>query len=356
MPSARLELDIPDAGNPLPHQMLWICLLAPLGTTFLIKPDLLSLPNQEIAREMAAMMVPFIAIPVAMFLTYQWILPPVLRRLKTPAARWTLHVGMATIFAPAVSRVVLPVHNLVCGENVPPSQFAMISIVFSLACTLPAIAIKQLGTRARNVERIAHAERQAMLEAQLQALQARTNPHFFFNSINTVATLIPEDPKLAERTLERLADLFRYALDSSKVKAVTLRREVEVVRDYLAIAQARFGTKLVVSVELDEGAADVLVPPLLLQPLVENAIVHGTMQRAGGRVQASVRREGDRVCIDVSDDGPGPGASGHEGTQTSVNELKQRLRLLYGEGGTFELLAGPAGGCVARLGIPVAIR
>src|SRR5687768_8266669 len=114
MPSARLELDIQDAGNPIPHQMLWICLLAPLGTTFLIKPGLLSLPADQIARAMVGMLVPFIIIPLTMFLTYQWVLPPVLARLRTPAARWTLHVGMATVFAAAVSLLVLPLHNLIC--------------------------------------------------------------------------------------------------------------------------------------------------------------------------------------------------------------------------------------------------
>jgi two-component system sensor histidine kinase AlgZ len=354
MRSARLELDIPDAGNPVPHQVLWVCLLAPLGTTFLMRPDLLTLTAPEIAREVGAMLVPFASIPGTLFLIYRYLLPPLLRRLRTPSSRWTLHVAMATVVTAGLSLIVLPVHNAVCGLTTPPGQFAMISVVFSVAFLLPSIALKQLAVRARNVERMAHAERQSALEAQLQALQARTNPHFFFNSINTVASLIPDDPKLAERTLERLADLFRYALDSSKVKAVTLRREVEVVRDYLAIAQARFGDRLVTSVELDEGAADVLVPPLLLQPLVENAIVHGASSRSAGRVRVSVKREGNRVCIEVGDDGPGPGASEHEGTQTSVSELKQRLRLLYGEGGTFELLAGPTGGCVARLGIPVA--
>lgn len=354
MTFARVELDIPEAGNPMPHQALWVCLLAPLGTTFLVKPDLLTLPIAQIGRAVAAMVVPFVVIPLSLFLTYQWLLPPVLRRVRTSGGRWAIHVAMAAIVAPAVSVLVLPLHTAVCGHGMPAAQFAVISLVFSLAFLLPSIALKQLAVRARNVERMAHAERQAALEAQLQALQARTNPHFFFNSINTVASLIPEDPKLAERTLERLADLFRYALDSSKVKAVTLRREVEVVRDYLAIAQARFGDRLVVSVHLDEAAAEVQVPPLLLQPLVENAIVHGTSNRSAGHVRVSVRRVADRVCIDVEDDGPGPGSSSHEGTQTSVSELKQRLRLLYGEGGTFELLAGSSGGCVARLGIPAA--
>jgi two-component system sensor histidine kinase AlgZ len=95
-----------------------------------------------------------------------------------------------------------------------------------------------------------------------------------------------------------------------------------------------------------------MVPPLLLQPLVENAILHGLAQRTGGRVDVSARREGAFIIIDVRDDGPGPRASTHQGTRTSVRELLERLTLSYGERGTFALEEAEGGGCLARLALP----
>jgi two-component system sensor histidine kinase AlgZ len=217
----------------------------------------------------------------------------------------------------------------------------------------PALLAQSLRNRARAAERLVMEQRQAALEAQLETLRARTNPHFFFNSVNTVASLIADDPELAERTLERLADLFRYALDSSRVKTVRLAREIEMVRDFLAIQSARFGKRLSAEVTLDEAAAHVDVPPLILQPLVENAIFHGFGARKRGTVSVSARREADVVVIEVRDDGPGPGASPHRGTGTSVDDLGARIHLHYGAGASFVLEGVAAGGCVARLRLPV---
>jgi two-component system sensor histidine kinase AlgZ len=252
----------------------------------------------------------------------------------------------------AVSLAVRPLHNQVCGRDIPAGQFALTAVLISCLIFLPAMAVQAQRNRTEAVERVAQAQRQAALLAQLQALQARTNPHFFFNSINTVASLIPEDPQLAERTLERLADLFRYALDSARTPRVPLSREFELVSDYLAIQQARFGARLRSTVTLDPALAAFEVPPLLLQPLVENAILHGLGDRRAGKVEVEARREGDRVVIEVRDDGPGPGASGHRGTRTSVRELEERVRLAFGEGGLLALEAAPGGGCLARLALP----
>jgi two-component system sensor histidine kinase AlgZ len=241
----------------------------------------------------------------------------------------------------------------VLGKPSTRTGFAVVCVALSAVFMFPALVVQTLRKRVRASELSAMAAKQAALEAQLAALQARTNPHFFFNSVNTVAALIPDDPVLAERTLERLADLFRYALDSSRTRTVPLAKEIAMVRDYLAIQGARFGSRLRSEVTLDPEAAEVALPPLLLQPLVENAILHGVGERKHGAVAVSARRDADRVVIEVRDDGPGVGASRHHGTGTSVEDLAARIRLHYGERGVLALEDAPAGGCVARLELPV---
>jgi two-component system, LytTR family, sensor histidine kinase AlgZ len=349
--STNLAVPAPDA-ELLPRELAWFCLLAPVPAAFLLVYDLPTKPLAVIARKIGAVYVPFLAISGAIALTYLFVMPRVLSRLNTRPARWALHLLVIALVAVVISWLIRPFHNSLCGFDVPWSSFAVTSVAISYIMTLPAVAIQDTRNRAHAVEQFAMATRQAALRAQLEALQARTNPHFFFNSINTVASLIPDDPALAERTLERLADLFRYALDSAKTPRVPLSREFEMVREFLAIEGARFGDRLRATVTLDPAAADLMVPPLLLQPLVENAILHGLSQREGGRVEVSARREGDRILIDVRDDGPGPGASPHRGTQTSVRDLLERVLLGFGERGQFVLEEAPGGGCLARLALP----
>jgi two-component system sensor histidine kinase AlgZ len=280
-------------------------------------------------------------------------MPRLLPKVPRAWQRGALHLLLTSVVAGAVAFAVLPLHNLAADKVLPADRFVATSVLLSWALVFPALAIQRLRMKAQQTERLAQLERQAHLEAQLQALQARTNPHFFFNSINTVSSLIPDNPALAERTLERLADLFRYALDASKTRVVPLSREVEMVRDYLEIQRARFGDRLSCTVELDPAAAAVEVPPLLLQPLVENAILHGLAERKQGTVAVEIRRLGAQVILEVRDDGPGPGASLHRGTQTAVKDLRERLRLLYGEASSFSLDPAPGGGCLARMAIPL---
>lgn len=110
--------------------------------------------------------------------------------------------------------VLHPAHDVLCIDGIPLSPFVLTGVAFTWTFMFPTLVVQGLRTRAANIERLAHAERQAALEAQLQAIQARTNPHFFFNSINTVASYaIPDDPRLAEETLLRVADILRYALE-----------------------------------------------------------------------------------------------------------------------------------------------
>lgn len=167
----------------------------------------------------------------------------------------------------------------------------------------------------------------AATAARLSELQARIRPHFLFNTLNSAIALVREDPARAEAILEDLADLFRHAL-VDQGEAVTLAEEVALARRYLDIEQVRFGERLQVEWALDPEAAAAKVPPLLLQPLVENAVKHGVEpSAAGAQVKITTQRRGGVVVIKVTNTVPaGQGPRGHGVAQDNVRD---RLRLLH---------------------------
>lgn len=348
---ARIEWLDEGAQPVLPPGMWVVYLLAPIAGSILLLPNMQRPPLRMIPQTIALALLPYVVLTLAFHGLYTWVVPTIVGRVRAEWKRWLVHVAILGTVAPALACVLIATTSYGCSSA---PMFVAQCVVISATIILPAVAVQRFRVRAMANERMVLAERQASLRAQLAALTARTNPHFFFNAVNTVACLIPEDPALAERTLERLAELFRYAMESDSSKTVPLAREVEMLRDYLAIQVARFGDKLRVSVELDPDAASVAVPPLLLQPLVENAVLHGVNARGHGQVHVRARREGDRVVVTVSDDGPGPGSSTHKGTQTSMNDLRARLALLYAERGQLRLQRAPEGGCVARVELPLA--
>ncbi len=204
--------------------------------------------------------------------------------------------------------------------------------------------------------RAERADREA-LEARLQALQARTNPHFLFNSLNTIAGLVSVDPEGAERAIETLSEVMRYALESTETPFVSLDAELEAVRNHLAIEGLRYGDRLKTKIDLEPGLGRVPVPPLSLQPVVENAVLHGIAQReTGGTLAVSARREGEHLVLRVDDDGPGPDRSDHSGSGTALRDLRSRLALLYGEGSRLDVCEREDGGCRVELRLPLAAR
>jgi two-component system, LytTR family, sensor histidine kinase AlgZ len=169
--------------------------------------------------------------------------------------------------------------------------------------------------------------------ARLSELQSRIRPHFLFNTLNSAIALVRAEPAKAETLLEDLSDLFRHAL-VEQGEAVTLAEEVELARRYLAIEQVRFGERLQLEWDLDPGAERALLPPLLLQPLVENAVHHGVEPSdAGATVRISTQRRGTVVVIKVTNTVPaGAGAPGHG---LALDNVRDRLRLLHDVQGRF---------------------
>jgi two-component system sensor histidine kinase AlgZ len=214
----------------------------------------------------------------------------------------------------------------------------------------------RLKTHARAVEFREERTRRNAVRAQLEALQARTDPHFLFNSLNTVASLIEEDPRLAERAIERLSGIFRYALEGSRRTEVRLAEEMEAVRGYLEVEALRLGERLRTSIRMEPSCSEYMIPPLLLQPLVENAVLHGVASRVeGGRVEVHAVRTERELVLRVSDDGPGPGSSKHKGSGTALETLRTRLELVYGEGARLIGTHGESGGYTAEIALPLSV-
>jgi two-component system, LytTR family, sensor histidine kinase AlgZ len=173
----------------------------------------------------------------------------------------------------------------------------------------------------------------ALAEARLQALQARIRPHFLFNSLNAVLALVRSDPRRAERTLEDLADLFR-ALVSDGRSLVRLADEISLLERYAAIEQLRLGERLRMSWDLDQAPVDALLPPLVLQPLLENAVYHGVEPGTGiGDVLVRIERKGDRVHVLVENpsrpDGAKSEASARSGNHMALDNIRERLMLFF---------------------------
>ena len=203
--------------------------------------------------------------------------------------------------------------------------------------------------RALAAEGLAH-------EARLEALRYQINPHFLFNTLNAISTLVAEHKNRdAERMIARLSDFLRLTLECDGTPEVPLAEEMAFVRQYLDIQQIRFGDRLTVTYDLDAETLSARVPPLILQPLVENAVRHAIMPReAGGRLTLEARRVDDRLHLRVADDGPGPPDDDVLAKSSGVGlaNVQNRLDALYGDDHRFRLDRADGGGCVVSIALP----
>ena len=207
------------------------------------------------------------------------------------------------------------------------------------------------ATRQREI-RTAQLER-GLAQAELRSLRLQLQPHFLFNALNTISSTMYDDPRSADRMIGQLSELLRLSLRTSHTQEVPLRDELDVLACYLGIMRARFGETLRVNVDAPAELENVLVPSLLLQPLVENAIRHGNTSRTGrGTVDVRVTASNGKLEIDVADDGPGA-ADGIDVFDRGVglSATRERLRLLYGPDHSFRA-ANRDGGFAVAIAIP----
>lgn len=202
-------------------------------------------------------------------------------------------------------------------------------------------------------ERARVAEAQAR-EARLRALRSQLEPHFLFNALNGVSTLVAEGrPSDAQRAIAALADFLRRTMDAASTPEVPVADEIELVRGYLRIQAVRFGDRLRSTIDVAPDVSDALVPVLILQPIVENAVEHGVLSRErGGALAVSVRSDGADVVLRVSDDGPGmPVGQGRHGV--GLANTLERLRELYADAASLSLETTEGGGTTAVIRLPL---
>ncbi|HEX5872718.1 MAG TPA: histidine kinase [Longimicrobium sp.] len=227
------------------------------------------------------------------------------------------------------------------------------SPVFSYAVIAAAAHAMDIYRRYRERELQAAQLETQLTRAHLHALEMQIQPHFLFNTLNSISELIHDQPEAAELMVAQLGDLLRMTIAGDGRQEVPLSRELDLVGAYLEIERTRFQDRLTVKKQVDQDVLDALVPSLILQPIVENAIRHGLSPRvAPGTVTLTARRVGDRLRITVRDDGRGLPPPDQRRERVGVGNTRTRLRQAYGAGHRFELADAPGGGTQVLIEIP----
>jgi len=204
---------------------------------------------------------------------------------------------------------------------------------------LVAIVLAGIVLRYFYLQQQLRLQEQLELQARLDSLQTRIRPHFLFNTLNSIASLIMSRPETAEKAVEDLAELFRSSLKESR-EPTTVQDEIRLTRLYLGIEELRLGQRLQVHWDVDEKTLGASMPTLVLQPLVENAVYHGISRLPkGGNIDIRIARKGDELAVSVDNPVPGAGAT-YRGNKMALANVAQRLQVIYGPGATLEVFPG----------------
>lgn len=284
--------------------------------------------------------------------------------------RWIRRILLRPRLDPQFLMLFLIVAGEVCriwlARTFPHKLFALTPtqpwvkvLVWLSAPIVVGIALKVWN--ALRIEMKLEEQKHLLLEARLDALQRQINPHFLFNTLNSIASLVRVKPELAREMTVKLANILRALLKDHDTY-VPLSHELNFTDDYLDIEVVRFGAdKLRVEKEIDPQTLDVMVPSILLQPLIENSIKHGLEPRIhGGTVTLRSKLAGDRVLIEVADDGVGMGDRPNtgirrDGAGIGMKNVQERLEVLYGQQATFKVVSNPGRGTLVSIEIPAAL-
>ncbi|MEW6271979.1 MAG: histidine kinase [Thermodesulfobacteriota bacterium] len=310
----------------------------------------------------------------AALLLWQWVFP----RVTTQHRSTTLLLQVLITFGVITVTSFLLVNGMLLFQRggwmfspytggdltviVPASWLQKLPLLYFAVPIVPVVLITVIGFNQSwwqifLLEKRESQARELASLAQLEALRARINPHFLFNSLNSIAQLISTDPDRAEACVERLAEIFRYLLQSDNRSFVTLEDELEIADAYLDIERARFGDRLAVDFVVSDGARHGVVPTLILQPLIENAVRHGVSQKVGGgtvSIEASLDGPDLRVVIRDTGVGMRDGVQAALSAGVGLRNVHDRLVHLYGEQYAPRIDSRPGEGTVITVRVPQA--
>jgi hypothetical protein len=289
------------------------------------------------------------------------------RRFPFGQGKWlrslAVHIAACLVFA-FVAAVLSGLVAQVVRKDLPkPTLSPSVLLLFFVAklnnniffywAILTVVLVVNYYRRWRDRE-LASSQLEAKLaQTQLQILKMQLHPHFLFNTLNAISALIHQDVELADRMIARLGDLLRTTLDNANQQEVPFKQELGFIQPYLEIEKARLGPRLTVDLDVDPAVLDALVPNLILQPLVENAIRHGIAPRPGpGRIQIRAGRENGSLRLVVNDSGPGLRAPPEAVKGIGLANTRARLEKLYGVNQRLDLSNGPDGGLRVDITIP----
>jgi two-component system LytT family sensor kinase len=278
------------------------------------------------------------------------------RMLRTLLIEWQVALLFIPIGLEVIRQAVgmrFGVHRLFYFDS--PSGWLTLAIYVATVLTV-SIPIKIWNTA--RIEHRLHEQEKLLLAAKVEALKSQINPHFLFNTLTSVSSLIRSQPETARTVILKLSGLLRKLMRSQE-QFVTLREELESIDEYLDIEVIRFGPRLGVNKDIAAETLDVIVPSLILQPLVENAIKHGLTRKVGaGHITIRSRRHLDRLILDVEDDGLGISDERLQTAMSSgigLSNVDERLRVIYGATARVALKGSPGRGATAHLEIPIIV-
>jgi two-component system sensor histidine kinase AlgZ len=291
------------------------------------------------------------------------IAPPVFRRFSFPV-NWLMVIAVMMVLAAIGS--LFAVSTLAVVGYIEPTDIIPVWLNSSLKASLIVTLtlgifitaremlrnrLKEATLALRTKERDEAEARRIATAAQLASLETRVQPHFLFNTLNSIAALIPQDPAGAERMTGQLASLLRSSLDSAASPLVPLEQELKTVNDYLEIERVRFGDRLRFAIRVDPGLEQSAVPRLSLQSLVENSVKYAVSpRRTGATIHVSATQIDGRLTLEVVDDGPGF-ESDEEPSGHGLALLRERLRMTCGESATLTITR-EEGATTVRIGLP----
>jgi sensor histidine kinase YesM len=214
-----------------------------------------------------------------------------------------------------------------------PFSFSFI-IKISIAGTMLALIVEGgIMFRERYLE-LQKEKKVSQLHAKIKVLQAQLNPHFFFNSLASVQSLIYEKPGIAEETLAAISEIFRYSLRRGQKDFIKLKEEINIIKRYLFIEETRLKSDIKITWDVDEELLDCLISPFIIYPLVENAVEHEVAENKKGKIQITVKEKGNKIYISVSNT---TGAEVRFIPGHRLYNIKRRIKVLYGDRGSFEI-------------------